>query len=155
MSRTARKLLEQKKFDPLVAKLSDELGTNEAAALWIRAERRLDALLKTTESLDKEERMHVEGYIMPTCALYQEMSEEMGKEEALALLMDFAHINALENRRFFERLVRIPGGKGLFLRGFAAVQPRIFGENAALPSKASPTMDPTCISTSRDALTSA
>lgn len=130
MSHAARKLLEQKKFDQLVAKLSDKLGTNEAAALWIRAEQRLDALLKTTESLGKGERMHVEGYIMPTCALYQEMSEEMGKEEALALLMDFAHINALENRHFFERLVRIPGGKGLFLRGFAAVQPRVFGENA-------------------------
>ena len=116
MSRTARKLLEQKKFDPLVAKLSDRLGTDEAAALWVRAERRLDGLLRTTVALGKAERMHVEGYIMPTCAIYQEMAEEMGKEEALALLMGFAHSNALVNRRLFERMVSVPGGKGFFLR---------------------------------------
>ena len=84
MSRSARKLLEQKRFDPLVATFCDRSGTNEAASLWVRAERRLDALLKTTGTLGKEERMHVEGYIMPTFALYREMSEEMGKEEALA-----------------------------------------------------------------------
>ncbi|MBR3157722.1 MAG: L-2-amino-thiazoline-4-carboxylic acid hydrolase [Atopobiaceae bacterium] len=130
MSRTARKLLEQKKFDPLVARLSDRLGTDGAAALWVRAERRLDGLLKTTEALGKQERMHVEGFIMPTCAIYQEMAEEMGKEEALALLMDFARSNALVNRRFFERPVSVPGGGGLFLRGFAALQPRAFGRNA-------------------------
>ena len=130
MSRSARKLLEQKKFDPLVATLSDRLGTDDTAALWIRAERRLDDLLKTTDGLSKEEKAHVEDYIMPTFALYREMSEVMGKEEALALLMDFAHTNALVNRRFFERMVSIPGGKSLFLRGFAAVQPRAFGESA-------------------------
>ena len=130
MSRTARKLLEQKKFDPLVAKLSDRLGTDGAAALWVRAEQRLDGLLRTTVALGKVERMHVEGYIMPTCAIYQEMAEEMGKEEALALLMGFAHSNALVNRRLFERMVSVPGGKGFFLRGFAALQPRAFGESA-------------------------
>lgn len=130
MSRTARELLEQGKFDPLVATLTDRLGADRAAALWVRAERRLDDLLKTTEGLRKEERMHVEGYIMPTFALYKEMSEEMGKDEALALLMHFARTNALVNRRFFERLVSVPGGKQLFLKGFAVMQPRAFGESA-------------------------
>ena len=130
MSRTARELLEQKKFDPLVATLADRLGTEKAAALWVRAERRLDYLLKTADALSKEEKAHVEGYILPTFALLREMSEEMGKEEALALLMDFAHTNALAMRRLFERMVSIPGGKGLFLRGFVAVQPCVFGESA-------------------------
>ncbi|MBP3893438.1 MAG: L-2-amino-thiazoline-4-carboxylic acid hydrolase [Atopobiaceae bacterium] len=130
MSHSARKLLEQKKFDPLIATLSDRLGTDNTAALWMRAEQRLDGLLKTTDELSKEEKAHVEGYIMPTFALYREMSEEMGRDEALALLMDFAHTNALVNRRFFERMVSIPGGKGLFLRGFAIMQPRAFGESA-------------------------
>ncbi|MBQ9315863.1 MAG: L-2-amino-thiazoline-4-carboxylic acid hydrolase [Atopobiaceae bacterium] len=130
MSRNARKLLEQRKFDPLVATLADRLGTDGTAALWVRAERRLDGLLKTTEGLSKGERMHVEGYIMPTFALYREMSEEMGKEEALALLKGFARSNALVNRRFFERMVSIPWGKQLFLGGFAIMQPRAFGEGA-------------------------
>ena len=130
MSRSARKLLEQKKFDPLIATLSDRLGTDSTAALWVRAEQRLDRLLKTTEALGKAERVHVEDFIMPTCAVYQEMAEVMDKDEALALLMDFARSNALVNRRFFERLVSAPGGKSLFLRGFAALQPRAFGQNA-------------------------
>lgn len=130
MSRTARELLEQRKFDLLVATLTDRLGTDGAAVLWVRAERRLDGLLKTTKGLSKEERMHVEGYIMPTCAIYQEMAEVMDKDEALAILMDFAHSNALENRRFFERLVSVPGGKSLFMQGFAALQPRAFGKSA-------------------------
>ena len=130
MLRTARELLEQTKFDPLVAALTNRLGTDRAAALWVRAERRLDGLLKTTEGLSKEERMHVEGYIMPTFALYREISEEIGKDEALALLMDFAHSNALVNRRFFEHMVSIPWGKQLFLRGFAVMQPCAFGESA-------------------------
>lgn len=130
MSRTARELLEQRKFDPLVATLTDRLGTDGAAALWVRAEQRLDGLLKTTETLSKAERMHVEGYILPTCAIYQEMAEVMDKDEAFALLMDFAHSNALENRRFFERMVSVPGGKSLFMQGFAALQPHAFGESA-------------------------
>jgi 2-dehydropantoate 2-reductase len=130
MSRTARKLLEQRKFDSLIATLTDRLGADEAAALWVRAERRLDGLLKTTEALGKTERMHVEDYIMPTSAIYQEMAGLMDKDEALALLMDFAHSNALENRRFFERMVSVPGGKSLFMQGFAALQPRAFGESA-------------------------
>ena len=137
MSHTARKLLEQKKFDPIIATLSDKLGTDEAAALWVRAERRLDALLKTTDGLSKEEKAHVEGFIMPTCALYQEMAAAMGREEALALLMDFAHDLALQNRRAFERMVSVPGGKALFLRGFAAVQPRAFGESAGFSVRSS------------------
>ena len=54
---------------PAPATLTERLGTDRAAALWVRAERRLDGPLKTTEGLNKEERMHVEGYIMPTRTL--------------------------------------------------------------------------------------
>ena len=137
MSRSARELLEQRKFDSIISTLTDRLDTDGAASLWVRAELRLDGLLKTTGALRKEERIHVESYIMPTIALYQEMAEELGKEEALALLMDFAHSNALKNRRLFERMVNAPGGKGLFLRGFAALQPRAFGQSAGFSVRSS------------------
>ena len=128
--RTARTLLEDEKFDGLIAALSDRLGTDDTAEVWVRAERRLDAYLHTTKALSEQEKAHVEGYILPTCALYLEMAEVLGRDEALVMLMDFAHDNALKNRQPFARLVRVPGGKGLLVRIFAAVQPRAFGETA-------------------------
>ena len=127
---TARRLLEAKKFDGLIAALVDLLGADETAELWIRAERRLDGFLQGTDELGKQEKAHVEGYIMPTCALYLGMAEVLGRDDALAMLMAFAHDLALENRRPFELLSRLPGGKSLLIRMFAAVQPRSFGEKA-------------------------
>ncbi len=50
MAKTAQDLLAQKKYDPLLGELVDTLGCDDAAQLWARAERRLDALL--TGALD-------------------------------------------------------------------------------------------------------
>ena len=45
MGRSAKKLLKGKKYNTLLVQLVDQLGADEAAALWLRAERRLDGML--------------------------------------------------------------------------------------------------------------
>lgn len=73
--------MEQAKFDSLIASLSDRLGTDATAVLWVRAERRLGELIGTAVGLSKGEKQHVEGNILPTCALYEEMSLALGKHK--------------------------------------------------------------------------
>ena len=130
MAKNARELFEQKKYDPLVATLVDRLGVDGAAALWVRAERRLATLIEGSQDLPALEREHTHSFIYPVCSLYVEMAAALGREEALALLMDFAHDHALENRKPFEAVVKAPGGKRLLIRLFAMLQPRLFGKDA-------------------------
>lgn len=108
MAKNARELLEQKKYDPIVATLVDRLGVDGTAALWVRAEQRLAVLIDGSQDLPALEQEHTHGFIYPVCALYLEMAEALGREEALALLMEFAHELALENRKPFEAVVTIP-----------------------------------------------
>lgn len=130
MAKTAQELLAQKKFDPLLGELVDTLGCDDAAQLWVRAERRLDALLAGTQELPELERAHVCDFIYPTCALYLELSAVLGREQALDTLMAFAHNLALENRQHFAAITSTRLGARFFIWAFGALQPLLFGTNA-------------------------
>ena len=73
MVRSSKKLLRGKKYETLKARLADRLGADEAAALWARAESRLDGMSDQFSSLPKGERPQVEGFVLPTFAIYSEL----------------------------------------------------------------------------------
>jgi hypothetical protein len=89
MGKSSSKLLKGKKYDTLIARLVDRLGTDDAAALWVRAERRLDGMLTQFSSLPAGEKSQIEGFVLPTCALYFELTDAFGKDEAFQMLDDY------------------------------------------------------------------
>ena len=128
MGGSLRKRLKDKKYDTLRARLEDRLGADEAAALWARAERRLDGMLVQFRSLPKGEKPHVEKFVLPTCAIYFELTDAFGKAEAFQLVDDFMAEYSASASKNFKRIVAMPGGPWFFMRVFGTVVGIAFGE---------------------------
>ena len=128
MGKPSEKLLKGGKYGTLRARLTDRLGSDEAAALWTRAERRLDGMLVDTQSLSKGEKMHVEKFVLPTCAIYFELSDAFGKDEAFRMVDDFMAEYSASASKNFKRIVAMPGGPWFFMRVFGTVVGIAFGE---------------------------
>jgi hypothetical protein len=129
VSRRAKKLLKGSKYNTLKARLADRLGTDEAAALWVRAEQRLDGMLTQFSSLPKGEKPQVEGFVLPTSALYFELADAFGKDEAFRLVDDFMAEYSANAAKAFRVITAMPGGRGFFMRVFGMVLGIAFGEN--------------------------
>lgn len=128
-------LLRAKKYDTLLALLVDRLGADGAAALWVRAERRLDGMLAQSRSLPAGERFHVEGYVLPTCALYFELTDAFGRDEAFQMVDDFMAEYSANAAKAFRLMVAVPGGRGFLMRVFGKVVGLVFGERQGFVNK--------------------
>ncbi|MBP3892494.1 MAG: L-2-amino-thiazoline-4-carboxylic acid hydrolase [Atopobiaceae bacterium] len=128
MGKPSRELLKGRKYDTLIARLVDRLGVDEAAALWVRAERRLDGMLAQSRPLPEGEKLHVEVFVLPTCAIYFELIDAFGRDEAFQMVDDFMAEYSANASKAFRRIVALPGGRGLFMRAFGKVVGLAFGE---------------------------
>ena len=128
MGRPSQELLKGKKYDTLIAQLVDRLGTDEAAALWVRAERRLDGMLAQSKSLPEGEKLHVEMFVLPTCAIYFELADAFGKDEAFRMVEGYMAEYSANAAKAFKRIVALPGGRGFFMRAFGKVVGLAFGK---------------------------
>lgn len=128
MGSPSKKLLKGRKYDTLLSRLVDLMGTDEAAALWVRAERRLDGMLTQFSSLPKGEKPQVERFVLPTCALYFELTDALGRDEAFRLVDDFMAEYSTNAAKDFRRIVTLPGGRGFFMCAFGKVVALAFGE---------------------------
>lgn len=130
MGKPAIELLQAKKFDLLIATLSDRFGTDGTAEIWVDAERRLDGFLDTTTGLSDGEQMHAEGFIYPMCALFLAIAERCDREEARQICADFMRETALGKGEALQKLLRIPGMQSFFMKCFGFLGSRLFGEKA-------------------------
>lgn len=130
MGKTARELLEAKKFDSLIVTLCDRFGTDEAAKTWIDAERRLEGFLATTTELSDGERMHAEGFIYPMCAVFLAIAERCSREEARQICADFMRETALKKGEALQKLLQAPGMQSFFMKCFGFLGKRLFGGEA-------------------------
>ncbi len=128
MGRRPKKLLQGKKYDTLRTRLVDHLGADEAAALWMRVERRLDGMLSQFARLPKGEKPQVEGFVLPTCALYFELADAFGRDEAFRMVDDYMAEYSANAAKAFRVIVALPGGRGFFMRAFGKVLGLAFGE---------------------------
>ena len=128
MGRSSRGLLKGRKYDTLMARLQDRLGADGAVALWTRAERRLDGMLAQFATLPKGERPQVEGFVLPTCALYFELTDAFGKDEAFRMVDGYMAEYSANAAKALRRIVAIPGGRAFFMCAFGKVLALAFGE---------------------------
>ena len=128
MSKLSEKLLRGKKYNVLLTRLADRLGADDAAALWVRAESRLDGMLVQFSTLPKGEKPQVERFVLPTCAIYFELADVFGKNEAFQMMDDYMAEYSANAAKAFRRIVALPGGRGFFMRVFGKVVALSFGE---------------------------
>ena len=128
MGTPSSRLLKGSKYDVLKTQLADRLGTGEAASLWSRAEGRLDDMLDQFSSLPKGERPQVEKFVLPTCALYFELTDAFGKDEAFRMVDDYMAEYSANAAKAFRVIVALPGGRGFFMRVFGKVLGLAFGK---------------------------
>lgn len=121
-------MLKGKKYRTLMARLADRLGADAAASLWVRAERRLDGMLVQSGSLPKGERLQVERFVLPTCAIYFELADAFGRGEAFRMVDDYMAEYSANAAKAFRVIVALPGGRGFFMRVFGKVVALAFGE---------------------------
>lgn len=133
--RNAHKTLQAKKYDRLIAMLVDRLGEDETAALWLDAERRLDAFLTTTTELAPGERRHTDNTIYPMCALYLAIAKRCGRDEAFEIVSTFMRTVALEAGGKLQRLVAPRPMRRLFMRAFGIMGAKMFGNEAGFEQR--------------------
>lgn len=133
--KTARELLEAKKYDLLITMLCDCFGADGKAKIWASAERRLDGFLATTATLSDGERMHAEGFIYPMCALFLAIAEYCSREEAKQICADFMRKTAQKKGEALQKLLHAPGMQSLFMKCFGLLGSRLFGEKAGFEQR--------------------
>lgn len=135
MGNTARKLLEAKKYRPLIVTLAERFGSDEMAAIWVEAEQRLDGYLATTQSLSKGERTHAEGFVYPMCALYLTIADHCSRDEAFAIISTFMRETALRKGEALQKALKVPGAGRAFMRAFGILGAKLFGNDAGFEQK--------------------
>lgn len=123
-------LLKAKKYDPLIARLVDELGMEATADVWVNAEAWLDLMLASSPELSAGERKHVEGMILPTCAIYFAIGVALGKREAYELVSWHLREHASNWMSRYRGLFSIPGGRQLAMLWFGRVMRRAYGSES-------------------------
>lgn len=130
MDRTeAAKHLEKSKPSLAIRKtITEELGNDTASKIWVRAIVILADIYGGYPSFTKDEYMHVKG-IFNAVALYKSLQEHC-PERAMELMEKGMAANAVQRARSYKRMVKMPFGRTIFLKGFAAGTKSAFGEKS-------------------------
>lgn len=119
---------ESKKMKIFKKTVADILGNNEAEIIWDSAREKLCEILSRYKNIPPKEQLHT-NLILPHIAVYKSLLENHG---GIAMeIMEKGEIAAAEKTvKLFKNVVKLPFGKGIFLKGFAAGCESGFGSDA-------------------------
>ena len=104
-------------------------------ALNAALQERLRALRVEYVGASKEQKMHLEGQILPGVAAYEILQTVMPENEALQTVHGYVVGRAWKLKRLFRALMRIPGLYRRVPGIFARQTPRFFGEAAGFAAR--------------------
>lgn len=135
---TARGILKKKAF--IKETMDGMLGKEQSDALWDKARVRLVEILGKYEGLPKGVRVHTDGYIFPSAAIYLSVKEELGEEVAYRMVEKAATVNSTKIGKLLGKAMKIPGMARLFIAVWDPMTRRMFGkgngfENVFYPRK--------------------
>ena len=123
------KILDESKRMKIIKKtVADILGDTETEKIWDTARERLRGILSRYENIPPKEQMHT-NLIFPQIAVYKSLFEN---HSGMAMeIMEKGEIDAAEKTvKLFKNVVKLPLGKAIFLKGFAAGCKSGFGSDA-------------------------
>ena len=126
--KTATQILKNKRF--ILNKMKEMLPDKDCGAIWEDSERRLEEILQSYKELPKGVRTHTDNYIFPSAAIYQVLSEEVGKEKAYQVVEEAAIEKTTAMGEKLGKMMRFPGMKDLFLKVWDPLTKKMFGANS-------------------------
>ena len=135
---TAEKIMKKKAV--IKAEMDKALPKPQSAALWREATAKLDGLLARYSALPKGVHMHTDSRILPSAAIYLTVKEAVGAEKAYRIIEDTAVHGCAEIERKLQRLMKLPGMPGLFIKAWDPMTKKLFGagngfQNVFYPKK--------------------
>ena len=128
MNKHIKILDESKKMKTIKKTVADILGNTETEKIWDTARERLREVLSRYENIPPKEQLHTD-LIFPHIAVYKSLLEN--HSDMAMEIMEKGEIAAAEkNVKLFQNVVKIPFGKTIFLKGFAAGCKSGFGSDA-------------------------
>lgn len=120
--------------------LDKALPRAQSDALWREATARLDGLLGRYRALPKGVHMHTDSRILPSAAIYLTVKEAVGPQRAYRIIEDAAVQGCAEIERKLQRLMKLPGMPGLFLKAWDPLTRKLFAsgngfQNVFYPKK--------------------
>lgn len=113
----------------LLKDISARYGKDTADKICADALRELDALQREYSALPERVKYHTDKNIFPRIAIYRVMQREM-PGDALALLDSASRKVGRRLNRLFRFITAFPGMPGVFVRTFASMEKKLFGEPA-------------------------
>ena len=119
---------ENKKMKIFKKTVADILGDTEAEIIWDSAREKLSEILSRYKNIPPKEQLHT-NLIFPHIAVYKSLLEN---HSGVAMeIMEKGEIAAAEKTvKLFKNVVKLPFGKAIFLKGFAAGCKSGFGSDA-------------------------
>lgn len=122
------------------AEIEKNLPENESDALWQKAMERLGEYLDRYSSLPKGVHMHTDNKILPGAAIYLTLKEAIGQEKAYMVMKDAAVLNCAKIAKKLQKLMKLPGMQGMFLKAWDPLAKKLFGaangfQNVFYPKK--------------------
>ena len=126
--KTAAQIMKSKQF--IKNELYARIPKRESDALWEKAERRLDEILKKYAEIPKGEHTHTDTYIFPSAAIYLTLKEALDEKTAYAVIEDAAIRKTTGAGRKIAALMKLPGMKDLFIRIWDPLTKKMFGPDS-------------------------
>lgn len=125
----ALKILEDSKPSCAIRMTFDAcLGEDRGNVVWNRAAEKLSEISNRYPPFTKEEYVHTKG-IFNASALYLSL-KETAPDKALEIIEEGMASYARTIAKTFQRMVKFPFGRTIFLKGFAKGAKTMFGESA-------------------------
>lgn len=98
--------------------------------VWKEAHTVLDDILSRYKDIPKGERMHTDGYIFPSAAVYLTLKKYIGSRDAYDIIESSAVKKSTEAGKSLAKLMRIPRMKSLFVKVWDPMTRKMFGESS-------------------------
>ena len=128
MKKTGKRVFAKSGYRTLKAMVIDQCGDKTAEEIWSSAGNELNALLERYRNVPKGEKMHLYGNILPRIAMYRAMLKKIPQEDAVHLLDETIRLNCTGIGKKLGILTSLPGMASLFLKIFAFMTKKKFGE---------------------------
>ncbi|MCM1523876.1 MAG: L-2-amino-thiazoline-4-carboxylic acid hydrolase [Ruminococcus sp.] len=122
-----------KKMNIIKHAASEILGNGETEKVWNRAREILSDILSRYKNIPPKEQFHTD-LIFPHIAVYKALLESHG-EKAMEIMEKGEAFAAKKSAKVYQNIVKLPLGKGMFLKGFAAGCKSGFGSEAGFAHK--------------------
>ena len=124
--KTAAQIMKSKAI--IRTELEKHLPKQQSDAVWQRAEKKLDDLLKQYADLPKGVHTHTDHSILPAAAIYLTAKEYIPQEQAYAVIENAAIAHTTKIGDSIKKILKLPLMRDLFIKMWDPLTKKVFGK---------------------------